>query len=470
MSISGADGTGEICALGASELSRLYRSRELSPVEVTRATLDRIERLNPEINAFIAVLADSAMAAARAAELQFAAGIDLGPLQGVPVSVKDNIRVKGVRTTAASRVLMDAPPDQEDAPVVRRLRAAGAILLGKTNLYEFAHGDPDPDSPFGSVQNPRKIGYQAGSSSSGSAAAVAAGLSVVSLGTDTGGSVRYPASVCGVYGLKPTYGLVPIRGVIPNSVHQDCVGPLARSVADVAAGLAAIAGHDPADPYSTLVPVPDYVGAVGRDVRGLRFGVPTNPFFRFGLPVALSLIERSHRALADLGLTPVPLEVPRAEETNDVNSLITAVDLCVYHERHRERQALYGKHFLERTQPGREATAVSYARARQAQLEIRRLWLALFDRVDLLVLPSNVAGAPRQGEKTVNVNGEQVPVRMACGRYGRGPSLVGFPSLVVPVGETEEGLPIGIQLVGPPFGEPRLLAVGNALGDILTRP
>jgi len=280
------------CALGVEDLARLYRHRALSPVDVVRATLARIERLTPALNAFITVLSESALAAARAAEAQMTGGIFLGPLHGVPVSVKDIIRVHGVRTTAASRVLHDAAPDDEDATVVRRLRTAGAIVLGKVNLHEFALGDPDPDGPFGIVQNPRRVGYQAGSSSSGSGAATAAGLGVISLGTDTGGSIRHPAAVCGVVGLKPTYGLVPVRGVIPLSVHLDHVGPLGRSVADVAAALSAIAGGDAEDPFSIGAPGEDYLAAMRREVRGLRLGVPENPLFAFGLPVALDLIAR----------------------------------------------------------------------------------------------------------------------------------------------------------------------------------
>ncbi len=205
----------ELCSLGVAELGARYRGGSLSPVELTRAVLDRIERLNPDLNAFLVVTRDAAMAAAGAAEAQLRAGIDLGPLHGVPFSVKDIIDVVGLRTTAGSKVLLDGPVQEEDAPVVRRLRSAGAILIGKTNLHEFAYGAPDPEGPFGSVQNPRAIGRQSGSSSSGSAAAVAAGMGVFSVGTDTGGSVRHPASVCGVVGLKPTYGLVSLRGVVP---------------------------------------------------------------------------------------------------------------------------------------------------------------------------------------------------------------------------------------------------------------
>lgn len=474
MAVESSGHRGDPCELGVNELGRLYRRGELSPVEATRAVLDRITRLNPELNAYLTVLEEQALAAARAAELQFGAGIDLGPLQGIPVSVKDNIRVKSARTTAASRVLLDAPIDECDAPVVRRLRAAGAVLVGKTNLHEFANGAPDPEGPFGNVQNPRRIGHHAGISSSGSGAAVAAGLGVVSLGTDTGGSIRHPASVCGVVGLKPTYGLVPTRGVIPVSVHLDVVGPLGRSVADVAAGLGAIAGHDPADPSSALVAPDDYVGALGRDVRGLRLGLPSNRCFHFGRPEALALLERARASLAGLGLAPTPVELPLAEETlrrteppYDITTLIFSVDLLASHERYSGREGLYGRHLRERLQVGREISATQYARAREKQAEIRRRWLGVFEHVDLLVLPANVAGAPPHGSSTIEVDGTEYPAPVVTAGFNRPASLTGFPALVLPVGETPEGLPVGMQLVGPPFGESRLLAVGHALESAL---
>jgi aspartyl-tRNA(Asn)/glutamyl-tRNA(Gln) amidotransferase subunit A len=457
----------EVCAFGVRELRQLYRMRKLSPVEVTEATLERIMRLNPELRAFITVCENSALAAAHAAEQQLAAGIDLGPLHGVPVAVKDIIRVRGTRTTAASRVLLDAPLDEADAPVVQRLRAAGAVLVGKLNMHEFAFGDPDPDSPFGNVQNPRKLGHQAGSSSSGSAAAVAAGLAVASLGTDTGGSVRHPASVCGVVGLKPTYGLVPLRGVIPLSTALDHVGPLGRSVGDVAATLTAIAGHDAADPTSILAPVPDYLASLERDVRGLRLGLPTNQFYRFGRSEALAVMECGRRALLDLGLAPVDVELPRAEETNGLSRLIIDVDLWTYHEQFGDRETLYGRDFLERARPGLETRAVAYAKAKHDQADIRRRWLALFEQVDLLLLPGNVAEAPLVGQTTIAVNGQAYPVPMVTSRYNRAANVTGFPALAVPVGATPGALPIALQLVGPPLAEPRLLAVAYSLEQAL---
>lgn len=457
----------ELCSLGVTELRRLYRARELSPVEVTRVTLERIERLNPELNAYISVIADSALAEAKAAELLMTRGIYLGPLHGVPVSVKDIIRVRDTRTTAGSRVLEHAPLDEEDAVVVQRLRAAGSILLGKTNLYEFAFGLPGPDTAFGDVQNPRKVGHQAGGSSSGSAAAVAAGLGVCSLGTDTGGSIRHPANVCGVVGLTATYGLVPTRGVIPVSERLDRVGPITRSVADAAFCLSAIAGHDAQDPHSVLAPVPDYVSILNREIRGLRLGIPTNVFYQFGHRAVLAKVEEAHDALAALGLTRVPLELPRAEETNQLADTLMTVDLLAHHEQYVTCRSRYGQNFVERSTLGRRVSGVEYAKALEARTAIRRNWQALFDRADILALPGNTAGAPRHGEDTIEVDGQAYPARLVTSRFTRATSLIGFPTLVIPVAETLEGLPIGIQLVGPPLGEARLLAVGHALESAL---
>lgn len=453
----------DICSLGVAELARLYRTGALSPVEVTEKTLDRIRRLNPHLNAFVTVLDDSALTAARVTESQFVAGIDMGPLQGIPVSVKDLIRATGTRTTGASRVLQDAMPDREDASVVRRLRAAGAILVGKTNLDEFGVGLTDLDGPFGRVQNPRKVGYQAGGSSSGSAAAVAAGLSVVSLGTDAGGSIRHPASVCGVAGLKPTHGLVSMAGVISSSSRMDHVGPLARSVADLAAGLAVIAGYDPTDANSVRGTCGDYVGALERNLHHLRLGVPTNPSCHFGHREVLSLRKRALDALMEIGLVPIPLELPRLEEANEVADTLLAVDHFTYHEPGVAAGLPYGAHLLERFAGWRDVSPDHHARARELQQAIRREWNAVFDHVDLLILPANAAGAPRHGEETLDVDGKREPVTKINSRFNRISNLTGFPALMVPVGETLQGLPVGIQLVGPAFGDAQVLAAGYGL-------
>lgn len=410
---------------------------------------------------------EQARAAAQAAELQLRSGIDLGPLHGIPVAVKDVMDVRGTRTTAGSHVLLHAPLAEEDASVVRRIHAAGAIVVGKTNLHEFGRGAIDPEGSFGWVQNPRADGREPGGSSSGSAAAVAAGMAVVALGTDAGGSVRTPANLCGIVGLKPTYGLVSLRGVIPCSIHFDTVGPLGRSVADVAAALAVIAGHDAADPTSVLAPVPDYLAALSADVAGLRLGIPTNAFYRFGEPAVLSLVDAARQTLVGLGVVPIAVDLPRSGEIYDIGEVIIGVDVLTYHLRYAGSEALYGKDFRRKLELSRSRTGQEYAAARDAQAAIRRSWLAVCERVDVVALPGNVAGAPRHGQEVVEVDGVSHPMRAVLSPFSRAANLTGFPSLVVPVGQTAEGMPVGIQLLGPPFSETRLFTVGQALEQAL---
>lgn len=459
--------TTALCALGVAELARAYRTGTLSPVEVTRATLDRIAAVNPQINAYSIVLAEQALAAAEAAERLLRAGVDLGPLQGVPFSVKDIIRVRGTRTTAGSRQLIDAPLDDEDAAVVARLRRAGAVLLGKTNLYEFAAGVPDPHGPFGWVQNPRRRGYQTGSSSTGSGAAVAAGLGVISLGTDTGGSVRLPAIFCGAVGLKATYGRVPVHGVLPLSTTLDHVGPLTRTVADAAYALAALAGHEPRDPYSALVPTDDYVGALGSDVRGLRVGVPTNPFYQDAQPAVLAAYRDGLAALRDLGLSLRELVLPRVEETPELTQCIIQVEGSAWHERFRGREDRYDEGFRQFVLPGRGIQALPYARALQAMAEIRAAWMRLWQQVDLIATPGGPIVAPPHDVWEIELNGRTRPYRMLISEFTRAFNLSGFPALAMPSGLSLEGLPTSIQLVAPPFAEARLLAVAHRLETAL---
>lgn len=458
----------DLCSLNAAELGALYRRGDVSPVEVTRSTLDRIDRLNPTLNAFIAVLRESAEAAALAAEAQFRAGVDLGPMQGVPVSVKDIIRVKGTQTTAASNVLDGEPADTEDATVVHRLRAAGAIVLGKVNLHEFAFGDPDPKKRFGLVQNPRKFGYQCGGSSSGSGCATAAGLGVVSFGSDTGGSIRHPASVCGVVGLKPTWGLVPVRGVIPLSADLDHVGPLGRTVADVAVALAAVAGWDADDRYSIREFGDDYLGGIEDGVRGLRLGLPTNPIFRFGFPEAIALLDHAREAMIEGGMTPVEFPLAHVEDVTDVvRTTLIPTELWPYHGQFRDREALYGRHFLDRALPGLKITAPDYLAAKELQAEVRREWRGIFERADIVMLPSTVGGTIPHGSSTVEINGKSYPLRTVTSPFNPLSNVTGFPAIALPVGATSDGLPVAVQLIGPPLGERRLLAAARYLEQAL---
>lgn len=452
----------DLCGMTAAELGALYRHRVVSPVEAVDETLARVDRLNPQLGAYLSVYRAEALQAAEAARLQLDAGVDLGPLHGIPVSVKDIIDVAGWPTTAASRMLMDAKPASSDAVVVRRLRKAGAIIIGKTNLAEFAHGDRDPDAPFPIVENPRKIGRFAGSSSSGSAAAVAAGLGVLSVGTQTGGSILNPAAMCGVTGLKPTYGLVPRSGIVPVSYSLDHVGLIARSVLDLAVGLAAVAGYDPSDPYSAIAPMPDVSQLVSFPVRP-RIGVPTNALFSFGSRPAVRLLKQTYRTLTAVGMDLIEVNLPRAEEMSEVLGTIASAELATYHRRYRGRERMYGRDMRARLRVGRSIDVRQYIAARHAQDEIRRLWHGLFDTVEAIALPENTVPAPRHGETMVEVGGRQYPVLPALSDFNRPASLVGLPSITQPIGLLPDGSPIGVQFVGRPFGEATLLNVGARL-------
>lgn len=467
MAMTQTDRATDLCRMGVTELTQGYRAGRFSPVEVTRATLDRIAELNPRLNAFLTVLEESALASATASEQLFKAGIDLGPLQGVPVSVKDIINVRGTRTTAASPQLLDAPLDEEDAPVVTRLRQAGAVLVGKTNLHEFASGLPDENGPYGWVQNPRRVGYQPGSSSSGAGVATAAGMSVISIGTDTGGSIRIPSILCGVVGLKATYGRVPVRGVLPLSWYLDHVGPLARSVADAAYCLEAIAGYDPGDRHASPAPVDDYSSAIGRHPRGLRVGVAVNDFFQESDPVVLATFRQAIGALRDLGLTTPEFELPRVEETPKLTQVLIQVDGSAYHEQYRGREDRYGANFKEFVLPGRDIGGIEYVQARRAQEELTAEWLRLFEFFDLIATPGCPIVAPRHGQTEIEVNGQMRNVRMQLSRFTRAFNLAGFPALTMPTGVNPDGLPTSIQLVAPPFQEARLIAAAHALEESL---
>jgi aspartyl-tRNA(Asn)/glutamyl-tRNA(Gln) amidotransferase subunit A len=451
----------------AQQLAAAYRAGQLSPVEVTRAILERIESVDPSINAFITVSHDQALAAASAADRLFQAGIDLGPLQGVPVSLKDIFDVRGARTTCASAQRFDAEPAPRDAVAVARLRRAGAVVIGKTNLHEFAAGVPDPNGPFGWVQNPRRIGYQAGSSSSGSAAAVAAGLGPLSFGTDTAQSVRIPAALCGVVGLKPTYGRVPVTGVIPLSASLDHVGPLARSVADVAVALQVIAGHDPTDPLSSTRPVEAYADELGALDENIRIGIPANPFFREAEPAVLDAYGAAVEALERLGARLVDCTLDSVEETPSATQILLQVEAALYHERYRGREHLYGESFRQILLPGRTHSGMQYVRARQLQAELSRCWQRLFQGCDVLVTPTSPVVAPLHGVSQVQINGSARDFRLEVSRFTRPFSLTGLPAIALPSGRTPDGLPTSVQLIAAPFDEVRLLRVAAALEQAL---
>jgi len=432
------------------------RRREISPVEITRVCLDRIERLNPTLNAFISVTAESALAEARAAETEIGRGEWRGPLHGVPVALKDLIDTANVRTTSGSALHEDRVPER-DAEVVRRLRHAGAVIVGKNNLHEFAYGGSSLVSHFGDVHNPWDVGRIAGGSSGGSAAAVIAGLAWAAIGTDTAGSIREPAALSGCVGLKPTYGRVSSRGVIPLSTSLDHVGPMAATVADAAIVLQAIAGYDAGDTTSFDVPVADYTGALREDAKQMRVGVARDYFFDDLDPEVAAALEHALHGIATLvaEMKEVRLEVP-------TDRTLQAAEAYAYHAANvAASPELYQPETVRRIRSGEKVTAAEYIERRRELEAARRGIRAVFAGVDVLVTPTTPLSAPSIAELKMNPD-ELRPAELKLLRNTRPFNVWGLPAISVPCGFTQSGLPIGLQIAGPHWREDLVLRLAHA--------
>jgi aspartyl-tRNA(Asn)/glutamyl-tRNA(Gln) amidotransferase subunit A len=438
------------------QISELLRKGSLSPVELTEDCLARIEKLNPRLNAFITVTADSARAQARTAEAEIRRGNWRGPLHGIPLALKDLIDTAGVRTTAASSLFKDRIP-AEDAEVVRRLREAGAVLLGKQNLHEFAYGGSSMVSYFGEVRNAWNSEHIAGGSSGGSATAVAAGLGYGAIGTDTAGSVREPAALCGVVGLKPTYGRVSARAVIPLSISLDHVGPIARTVADVAVILRAIAGFDAKDKASVDVPVEDYVAALGKRLEPLRIGVPRKFFFEDLDADVASAMNHALSGLATLGAELRELELPVSTDRT-----LQSAEAYAFHAEFVARiPELYQPETLRRIRTGEKVSPEKVLECRRDLERARRDITATFDDVDLLVTPTTPIPAPTIAELKQNPDLLR-PRELVLLRNTRPINVWGLPAISIPCGFTSSGLPIGLQITGPHWGEAKVLQLAHA--------
>ena len=451
----------DLAALTLKEASELVRRRAASAVELTEACLARIDRNDRAINSFITVTRDQALAAARAADDEIRRGRRRGPLHGIPIALKDNIDTAGIRTTAASGVFKDRVPT-EDANVVVRLKQAGAVLVGKVNLHEFALGGTSAVTYFGPVRNPWALDRVAGGSSGGSAAAVAADMCFGALGTDTGGSIRIPASLCGIVGFKPTYGRVSNRGVIPMAWTLDHVGPMCRTVEDAALVLAAIAGHDPLDPTSVDAPVPDYSRASRIDARRLRVGVARTPFFENLNPEVAKAVEAAIGVLSRLTAGVMDVDIPAAGNIADVwNPEIYAYHLPWI----TKTPELYQTATRNLIQGAGKASATTYTQARRHVDVIRREIRNVFSKVDVLVTPTQrgvaqlitppPAAAGRAGGPPPGAGGGGLINTAAFDIYG-------LPTISVPCGFSSDGLPIGLQISGSHFAESIVLAVAHA--------
>jgi aspartyl-tRNA(Asn)/glutamyl-tRNA(Gln) amidotransferase subunit A len=437
------------------ETSELLRRGSVSPVELTTDCLARIESLNPKLNAFITVTAESAQAQARQAEAEIRRGDWRGPLHGIPLALKDLIDTAGVRTTAASLLFKDRVPPA-DAEVVRRLKAAGAVLLGKQNLHEFAYGGSSMITAFGEVRNAWNREHIAGGSSGGSATAVAAGLGYGAIGTDTAGSVREPSALCGVVGLKPTYGRVSARGVVPLSLSLDHVGPIGRTVADVAAILAAIAGHDPGDEASLDVPVADYLAGIGKKFRSFKVGLPKKFFFEDLDAEVASAISHAVSGLVALGA-----EIRDIELTVPTDRTLQSAEAYAFHaEFVASNPDLYQSETLRRIRTGQNVTAEALLASRRELERARRDIVSIFADVDVLVTPTTPIVAPTIAELKQNPDLLR-PRELLLLRNTRPVNVWGLPAISMPCGFTEAGLPIGLQIIGPPWGEARVLQVAH---------
>ncbi|MBI2847344.1 MAG: Asp-tRNA(Asn)/Glu-tRNA(Gln) amidotransferase subunit GatA [Chloroflexi bacterium] len=453
---------GEICFLTLSQLSRLVRNRDVSPLEVTKAALARIDEVNPRVNAYITILEDTALKSARDAEKAIASGNYLGPLHGVPVALKDIFWIKGVRTTAGSRILADFVPRQ-DATVVKRLKESGAIFLGTLNLHEFAMSHTSDDSPYGVVRNPWDMERITGSSSSGPAAALAASLCFGSFGTDTGGSIRSPASLCGVVGFKPTYGRVSRHGVIPLSWSLDHIGPMARSVEDLAILFSIAAGPDRKDQRTSHIRAPDCSKGLAAGIKGLRLGLLREHFFERADGKVRETVCRAIKVLEELGATVEEVSIPHARYAYAIGAAIINAEAISYHEPYfNARPGDYGEEARARLEVGKVILAKDYLRAQRARTLLMREVQDVFQKVDILVTPTSPLTAPKIGQRMARVNGVVYKVRKITSLFTRPFNLTGNPAISVPCGFPSKGLPTGLQIVGKPFEDEKVLRVAYA--------
>jgi aspartyl-tRNA(Asn)/glutamyl-tRNA(Gln) amidotransferase subunit A len=440
------------------------RAHRISSVELATAAIARIDLLDPNLRAFITVTAEQAIEQARQADRELAMGKDRGPFHGIPVALKDLFCTKGVRTTAGSKVYENFVP-QMDATVVEKLLAAGAVLLGKLNMHELAYGITSANPHFGAVRNPWNPLHSPGGSSGGSGVAVATQMVFMAMGSDTGGSIRIPASFCGTVGLKPTYGRVSRFGVLPLGFSLDHVGPLTRSVRDAALALNAIAGHDPRDPTSSRRPVVDYLPDDGCSIRGVRIGLPESFFFEH-LDEDVERAVRGAIARAErLGALVKPVRLPDIPALNAVARIVLLCEASAVAEPYPEDRSLYGADVRALLDQGRLVPAADYINAQRLRRKMRREFDRVWTEVDCLIAPATPNTAPRVGDTTVRLGGRDEDVRLASTRLVRGVNALGYPALSLPCGLSSAGLPVGMQIIGPAFEEALLLRVGAALED-----
>ncbi len=453
------------------QLSVLLTHRKISPVELAKLFLERIEQHNPALNAYLTVLRESALAAAGRAEKRFLAGRSRGPLDGIPFALKDNIWTRGIRTTAGSKFLGDFVPEN-DATVTAKLSRAGAVLLGKTNLHEFAYGITTGNPHYGVTRNPWDLNRIPGGSSGGSAAAIAAGLCVASAGTDTGGSIRIPAALCGIVGLKPTFGRVSSYGIVPLAPSLDHVGPLARTVGDAALLFAAIAGRDPLDgatlvqprfkPFDGLRDLSKRLKPRFTKKRPLRLGLPKQYFFDSLSAEVRRSVAAAARSFERLGAIVKEVSLPCVSDGDNPSTTIALAEATYVHQSSGwfpAHASDYSEDVRKRLGMGLDIRAVNYLAAQEIRKRVRVGFDAVLADVDAILAPTVPIAAPLIGENAVQIDSKEESIRSALIRLNRPANFTGLPAVSLPCGWTEDGLPIGLQLIGRAWGEEGLLTI-----------
>jgi aspartyl-tRNA(Asn)/glutamyl-tRNA(Gln) amidotransferase subunit A len=443
--------------LTITEAAAAIRGGELTSIELTQMTIKRADRLDDALGVYLHRMDETALDEAAQADKDLAAGVDRGPLQGIPLGVKDIIATDGAPTTAQSLILDPAWGEQGNGPVMKRLRTAGAVITGKTTTMEFATGLPDPDKPFPVPRNPWNEGHWPGGSSSGTGAGIAAGLFLGGLGTDTGGSIRGPASFCGITGIKPTYGLVPKSGVVPLGYSLDHIGPLARSARDCAMILQAIAGYDPSDPSCKKVPIPDYMAAFTDDLKGVKIAVERANHTRVAgvLPEAVDTFERAVEVLQAAGATVIEVIIPHFREIQLATRVSNRTEASAYHMVDLQaRWDDYGIHTRDAVGSGVLYSAVDVVQAQRVRRYGQKVIAELMRPFDALVTLARADGAPTVEGLAFESN-NKIPT------FTNIWNGLGQPALCVPMGFTKDRLPLSLQIVGKPFDEPTVLRVGD---------
>jgi len=442
------------------ESASALRARKISAAELTEQSLSQIEALNPQYNAFLTVTGTQARAAAAQADKNFAQGIDQGPLQGIPIALKDVFSTKGIRTTAGSLLFKHYIPTLDSA-VTERLAQAGTALTGKTGLHELAYGITSDNPHFGTIRNPHNPTRIPGGSSGGSAAAVASGMVPAAMGSDTGGSIRIPAAFCGLVGLKPTSGRVSRFGVLPLDFSLDHMGPLTTSVRDAALILQAIAGQDTRDDTSSAQPVPSYLPPENLSIRGLRIGRPENFYFERLEPEVRHAVDLAFQNAESQGAHIIPVQVPDIAAMNAVARVILMSEASALLEPYLHEREKFGPDVLTLLDQGRLLPATDYINAQRLRRKMQQEYAKIWQGVDLLFTPTSPIQAPEIVQATVTIDGTAEDSRLAATRFVRAFNLVGWPALSLPL--PSDSLPIGLQIIGPPFQEATMLAAAAAL-------